>query len=103
MRCRDVAEEVLRFDEVVAGVDVTVVLERNRAPAGLRKDADAGGRCIQDASAASKIWTKTSPTSCPIHSSKTSMRKRPHCVARTERSLTAPGSPGLGARARRLG
>ena len=43
MRRLDVAEEVLRLDEVVAAIDVTVVLEHNRAPTGLREDADARG------------------------------------------------------------
>ena len=40
---RDVAEEVLRFDEVVAGVEVAVVLERDGVAAGLGEDAHAGG------------------------------------------------------------
>ena len=43
MRRADVAEQMRRLDEVVAGVQVAVVLERHRAPAGLREDAESGG------------------------------------------------------------
>ena len=39
----DVAEQVLGFDEVVAGVEVAVVLERDGVAARLAEDADAGG------------------------------------------------------------
>ena len=42
----------------------------------------------QDASAASNICTYTLPTSRVTHSSNTPIRKRPHCSAPTERSVT---------------
>ena len=48
----------------------------------------AGGTPTHEASAASKIWTKTVPTSRTIHSSKICSRKRPQPSAETERSVT---------------
>ena len=40
----DVAEQVARFDEVIAGIDVAGVLECEREAAGLAVDAQAGAR-----------------------------------------------------------
>jgi hypothetical protein len=48
----------------------------------------AGGAPTQEASAALNIWTKTVPTSRRTHSSKITVRKRPHASDPTERSVT---------------
>ena len=61
--CRDVAEEMVRLDEVVAGVEVAVVLEGERVARRSPRRCTARGETHQEASAASNIWTKTGPTS----------------------------------------
>ena len=66
----DVAEQVIGLDEVVARIQVAVVLERERVAACRRVDAQAvRPRC--DPSVTSNICTKTVPTSRRIHSSNT--------------------------------
>src|SRR5674476_116175 len=47
-----------------------------------------GGSTAHAANAASKCCTNTRPTSRVTHSSKMAIRKRPHCSAVTERSVT---------------
>ena len=64
------------LDEVVARVDVAVVLEGEGVAAGLLEDAERRGDAQPDARAVSKWLTKTSPTSRTTHSSNTAVRKR---------------------------
>ena len=54
---RDVAELVRRLDEVVAGVEVARVLQRQRESARLRVDAEPRRLAYQFASATSNICT----------------------------------------------
>ena len=63
----DVAEEVVRFDEVVAGAEVAVMLERHARAAGRGEDAD---RPCHPASAQSKFRTiliRSSADLVPLH------------------------------------
>ena len=90
MRLGDVAEQVLGVDEVVARVQVAVVLERDGVAAGLARRCTASGAVpTQEASAASNICTNTVPTSRRTHSSKTAVRNGPHASGSTERSVTS--------------
>jgi hypothetical protein len=91
-RLEDVAEEVARLDEVVAGVEVAVLSSATPRPQVGPKMQTVPARPSQPARAPSMFRTNVVPTSRLTHLSKIATRNRPHCSGRTDRSVTPPPS-----------
>jgi len=84
----DVAQQVARLDEVIARVDVTGVLKREREPTGLTMHAQA--RTLPDPVRQRRVEHLHihARDIAPTHSSKTSTRNRPYPSGVTERPVT---------------
>lgn len=84
----DVAQQVVRLDEVVAGIEVTVVLQRKSVAAGGRMDAQAVLANVRAQRHVEHLHVDSSHIARRTHSSKTPVRKRPNCSGWIERSVT---------------
>jgi hypothetical protein len=77
------------LDEVVAGVEVAVVLQGQAMAAGGVEDAHPGGpQSEPGAHRGLESLDEDRPTSLRTHSSKTAVRKFPHCSGVTLRAET---------------
>ena len=82
-----------RLHEMVTGVQVTVVFERDGVAAGLGEHAHrARNPEPRRQRGVERGWTYTEPTSRETHSSNTAIRNLPHASGSTERSVTVSPS-----------